>query len=131
VRDVCRAALHLALHPETDGESYITNDNGQTSTVEFLRIVSQITGRPFQELPSIPINFLKLNLFIAAALGRWRKKIFGGKPPKFEKDTVKYFGADYVCDNSKLRSTGFQFEYPTFESGLRDTVPWYLEHFKL
>lgn len=131
VRDVCRAALFLAEHPETDGEAYFVNDNSQTSTVEYFRIMSRLTGRPFKLLPAIPVSLLKFNLRVVAALGRWRKKLFGGKPPKFEKDTVKYFGVDFVVGNDKLKKTGFQFQYPDFEKGLEATLPWYRENFKL
>ena len=94
-------------------------------------MVSRLTGKPFKVLPSMPMGLVRFNLQIAAALGKLRFKMFGGKPPKFEKDSVKYFGVDYVCDNTKLKSTGFQFEYPDFEKGLAATLPWYREHFGL
>ncbi|HSA58775.1 MAG TPA: NAD(P)-dependent oxidoreductase [bacterium] len=131
VRDVCRAALFLAEHPQTDGESYNLNDNSKTTTVEYFRMMARLTGKPFKALPTMPLGLVRFNLQIVAALGKLRWKIFGGRPPKFERDSIKYFGVDYVCDNSKLKSTGFQFEYPEFEKGLEATLPWYRENFGL
>lgn len=131
VRDVCRSALYLAENEKTDGESYIVNDNSQTTTVEFMQMMARLTGKPFKLLPPIPVSFLKANLNLMAVLGKWRKKILGGGPPKFEKDMVKYFGVDLVCSNEKLKKTGFQFEYPEFEPGLKATLPWYRETYHL
>ncbi len=131
VRDVCRAALYISQNPQTDGESYIINDNSKTTTVEFMQMMARLTGKKFKALPALPLGLIKANLSLMAALGKWRKKIFGGKPPKFEKDMVKYFGVDFTCDNTKLKSTGFQFQYPEFEQGLEATLPWYRESYKL
>ncbi len=131
VRDVCRAALFLAENPATDGESYFTNDDSRTTTVEYFEIMSRLTGKPFRKLPPAPIGLIKSNLLMAAAFGRWRKKLFGGPLPQFERDTVKYFGIDFVCSNEKLKAAGFHFQYPTFEAGLKDTLPWYREQYGL
>ena len=131
VRDVCRAALSLAENKSTDGESYIVNDNSTTTTVDFMKMMANLTGKKFRLLPSIPLGLIRFNLYIAAALGKLRKKLFGGANPKFEKDLVKYFGVDFLCDNSKLRATGFQFEYPEFEKGLKETIPWFRETYHL
>ena len=131
VRDVCRGALYLAEHPETDGESYNMNDNSQTTTVQYMEMMARLTGKPFKTLPTIPIAFIRNSLLMVALLGRWKKKLFGGPNPKFEKDSLKYFGVDFVVANDKLKRTGFQFQYPEFYEGLRDTLPWYRENFKL
>lgn len=130
VRDVCRAALFLAENPSTDGEAYNLNDDSQTTTVQYLEMMSRLTGRPFKALPAVPISVAKSGLRLMAALGKWRKKIFGGGPPKFEKDSIAYFGVDFVYSNEKLKKAGFQFQYPDFEKGLKETLPWYMEHYK-
>lgn len=131
VRDVCRAALFLAENPGTDGESFNLNDNSQTTTVEYMSLMAALTGKPFKLLPSVPLGFMRFNLLLMAALGKWRMRIFGGRPPKFEKDSAKYFGIDYVCNNEKLKKAGFQFQYPDFAQGLKETLPWYRENFRL
>jgi len=130
VRDVCRAALFLVEHPETDGQDYNTNDDSQTTTVEFMRMLAEMAGKPFRLLPPIPPGLVRFLLGIVADIGKWRKKLFGGRAPKFERDLVKYFGIDLVVSNEKLKKAGFQFEYPTFEKGLRDSLPWYLNNWE-
>lgn len=131
VRDVCRAALYLAEHPETDGEAYNLNDDSQTSTVQYAEMISRLTGKPFKLLPPVPIGLVKAFLYFAAALGAFRKKLFGGKPAKFEKDSVPYIVCDFLFSNEKLKKAGFQFQYPDFEKGLKETLPWYMEHYGL
>lgn len=130
VRDVCRSALHLAMTDATDGEAYNVNDDSVTPTVEYMRMMAEITGRHFRLLPPVPVGLVAWILKAVAIVGAWRKKIFGGKPPKFAKDMIKLFGLDISYQNDKLKQTGFQFEYPQFEKGLRETVKWYLTEFK-
>ncbi len=127
VRDVCRAALFLAEHPETDGETYILNDDSRTATINYFRLLAGLTGKKFRALPPVPLGLVKAALSLAAFFGKWRRRLISGRPPKFEKDSLKYFGVDYVYDNAKLKSTGFKFEYPEFAHGLAATLPWYLE----
>ncbi len=129
VRDVCRSALYLAEHATTDGEAYNLNDDSQTSTVQYMKMMSEITGKPFRELPAVPIGLVTGLLTLSAIVGAWRKKTFGGKPPKFAKDMVKLFGLDILYKNDKLKQTGFKFEYPQFREGLKETVDWYLKEF--
>lgn len=125
VRDVCRAALHLAEHPETDGEAYNLNDDSRMGTAEFFERIAQEMGHEFRTLPAVPVRLFKMNLIFLAKLGRWRRRWFGGKRPRFEEDSLKYFGRDFVYSNEKLKKTGFQFEYPDFAVGLKETVAWY------
>lgn len=131
VRDVCRSALFLSQHPETDGEVYNINDNSRTTTVEFMEMMAKNTGKKFSKVLPVPLGFLRGVLSLAAALGKQRRKLFGGPPPKFEKDMIKYFGIDFVCANEKIKKAGFQFEYPEFSEGLKATIPWYRETFRL
>ncbi len=125
VRDVCRAALYLAEHPETDGEAYNVNDDSQTGTTEFFQMIAAAAGKPFNLLPPVPTRLFKTFLLAWARLGRWRQRIFGGRPPKFERDSVRYFGRDFVYSSEKLKRTGFRFDYPDFQKGLKETVAWY------
>jgi nucleoside-diphosphate-sugar epimerase len=131
VRDVCRAALYLAEHPETDGEAYNLNDDSQTSTVQYFAMMARLTGKPFKVLPPVPIRLAKAFIYLSAALGALRKKLIGGKLPRYEKDSVPYIFSDFVFSNEKLKKAGFQFQYPDFEKGLKETLPWYREHYQM
>ena len=48
-----------------------------------------------------------------------------GKIPDLEYDAVKYLYDDYVVDNTKLKSTGFRFQYPDFKQSMKQIGEWY------
>lgn len=125
-RDFCRAALHLAQTPEAQGEDYNVNDDSQWTIIETGQFFAKELGRPFKLLPKIPYPVMRFVLRIGAALAKVQSKITK-KPPPLEKDTVNYLGMDLVFDNSKLKSTGFRFEFPTPEKGLHEMIEWYRE----
>ncbi|NMB65096.1 MAG: nucleoside-diphosphate sugar epimerase, partial [Spirochaetes bacterium] len=45
--------------------------------------------------------------------------------PDLEYDAVKYLYDDYVVDNTKLKSTGFRFQYPDFKQSMEQIGEWY------
>jgi len=47
--------------------------------------------------------------------------------PRLDRDFLGYMNADYVLDNSSLKSLGFKLKYPDTSSGLGETVKWYQE----
>ena len=104
VRDVCRSALHLAMTEATDGQAYNVNDDSVTPTVEFMRMMAEITGRRFKLLPPVPVGLVAWILKVVAIVGAWRKKIFGGRPAKFAVDMIKLFGLDISYQNGKLKT---------------------------
>lgn len=124
VRDLCRAALHLAEHPAADGEAYNVTGQGRIDAIQLARIVASEMGRRPKILPPLPLGVLRTVLSGAA-------KVSGvvaarsGKRPVLEYDQVQYFGFDFVYSIDKLLATGFRFEYPEPEPGLRETLRWY------
>ena len=126
VRDLCRAALHLAEHPAADGEAYNVTDQGRIDAIQLARIVASEMGTRAKVLPPLPLGALRTVLSGAA-------KVSGtiaarrGKRPVLEYDQVQYFGYDFVYSIDKLLETGFRFEYPEPEPGLRETLRWYRE----
>lgn len=124
VRDLCRAALHLATHPGADGEAYNVTDDGRIDAVQLARLVADERGTRARILPSVPLGPTRRALGVAAkafaALARRR----GGRP-LLEYDQVQYFGYDFRYSNEKLKATGFRFDYPEPEPGLRETLRWY------
>lgn len=124
VRDLCRAALHLAEYPRADGEAYNVTDEGRINAVELARIVADEVGKKAKVLPPLPLGALRAGLSAAAKVsaGVARRR---GSRPLLEYDQVQYFGYDFVYSIDKLRATGFRFEYPVPEPGLRETLRWY------
>ena len=126
VRDLCRAALHLAEHPGADGEAYNVTDDGRLDAVQLAHLVAHEMGVKARILPPLPLGPLRRVLSVAARASMAVAKR-QGKRPLLEYDQVQYFGYDFLYSNAKLKRTGFSFDYPYPESGLRETLRWYRE----
>ena len=124
VGDLCRAALHLAEHPAADGEAYNVTDLGRIDAIELARLVAGEMGKKATVLPALPLGLLRSVLSGAARVSE-ALSARGGKRPKLEYDQVQYFGYDFSYSIDKLLATGFRFEYPQPEPGLRETLRWY------
>jgi nucleoside-diphosphate-sugar epimerase len=124
VKDVCRAALHVATVPAGANKIFNLNDDTQMGTSEFFRYMAGLTGAKFVELPSVPIDSMKPAIH---AFAETMQKITGllGVPSPVEADTIDYLNEDFAYANDQLKSTGFQFTYPDARDGLRDTLKWY------
>jgi nucleoside-diphosphate-sugar epimerase len=127
VRDVCSAALHLALTDAARGEIFNLNDDSQMTNIDFMRFMADLCGHTFVSLPPIPIATIKKLLIpIAEQLVKAFRR-FGKGPSPLEPATIEYLGLDYTYSNQKLKSTGYTFIYADARDGLRDTVRWYKE----
>lgn len=127
VRDLCRAALHLADHPDADGEAFNVTDDGRLDAVNLAHLVAYEMGVKARILPALPLGAMR-SVLSAAARGSMMIAKRSGKRPLLEYDQVQYFGHDYLYSNEKLKRTGFTFDYPQPEPGLRETLRWYREH---
>ena len=127
VRDVCSAALHLAVTPGVPSDIYNLNDDTQMGTSEFFKYVAGLTGHKYVELPAVPLIQMKPAIRAFAGAMQW---IFGqlGMPSPVEADTVDYVGEDWAYSNDRLKATGYKFIYPDARDGLRDTIAWYREN---
>ncbi|HYI45826.1 MAG TPA: NAD(P)-dependent oxidoreductase [Actinomycetota bacterium] len=127
VRDLCRAAVHLVGHASADGEAYNVTDDGRIDAVQLARLVADELGTKAKILPALPIGVLRKTLSgvskVSMAVARR-----SGKRPLLEYDQVQYFGRDFIYSNSKLKQTGFEFEMPQPEEGLRSTLRWYVDN---
>ena len=127
VRDLCAAALYLARLPEADGEAYNVTDEGRIDAVALARLVADEIGTKERILPPVPIPLVRRGLSGAAriSMARARRK---GTRPFLEYDQVQYFGRDYLYSVDKLKATGFAFQWPQPELGLRATLRWYVDN---
>jgi nucleoside-diphosphate-sugar epimerase len=123
VRDVCRAALHAYDNKSMTGEAYNVSDDTRITTAEFFKMICrELLGmeKDFNHVPSkilIPV----------AVVSQFLARIFGTKS-LLEKATLHYLSCDRIWDNRKLKDTGFKFEYPTMERGMRETLTWYKDN---
>lgn len=124
VRDLCRAALHLADHAPADGQRYIVTDDGDIDAVRLATIVADETGSEPRLLPSLPLRPLRGALSVGARLSTVAARVTKTRP-LLEYDQVQYFGRDWRYSNAKLKATGFTMDWPRPEPGLRETLRWY------
>lgn len=126
VGDLCRAVEHLAAYGPADGEAYNASDDGSLDAIGLARICAEEAGRRVRVLPPVPLALARRLLSAAArvAMATARRR---GTQPVLEYDSVQYFGRDYRYCNDKLKATGFSFEQPDPEPGIRATLRWYLE----
>lgn len=128
VRDVARAAVHLALYDKAVMEVYNVNDDSQMSTKEFFKFMADLRGKRFFLLPSI--NHMAIRK-IARTVGSIESFITGDLlriGPFMETDSVDYLNGDFVYSNEKLKSTGFEFHYPDPRPGIQETVEWFIRN---
>jgi nucleoside-diphosphate-sugar epimerase len=125
VRDLCAAALHLAEHPDADGEAYNVTDAGRVDAIRLAQIVADEMGTTARILPPLPLGAVRKALSGAARLSMASARRKGTRP-LLEYDQMQYFGRDFLYSIDKLMSTGFAFRWPEPEPGLRATLRWYV-----
>lgn len=127
VRDLCAAAFHLARLATADGETYNVTDEGRVDAVALARLVAKEMGVKPKLLPPVPIPLVRWGLLGAARISAARASRKGTRP-LLEYDQVQYFGRNYLYSIDKLKATGFTFEWPQPEPGLRETLRWYVDN---
>ncbi|MBW1848668.1 MAG: NAD(P)-dependent oxidoreductase [Deltaproteobacteria bacterium] len=123
VEDMCRAVIFAYDNDSTIGEIYNISDDTHITSAEFFKLICrELTGKekPFMNVPlSILAPVARISQFIAKLLGT--KSLL-------EKATLDYMSCDKIWDNSKLKSAGFTFKYPTIENGMKETLKWYMDN---
>ncbi len=122
--DVVRAADHLARHGEP-GEAYNVVDDQEYTMREVLQYVAELTDSKVYDLPVGNRFYRSLNWFRRFVPYLERRYRAAGEDPPFERDALFYLQGHYWLDNARLRETGFEFEYPSYERGVAETVRWH------
>jgi nucleoside-diphosphate-sugar epimerase len=99
IHDCARALVHLAERGEPDGRYFLVNRE-PIRLQEFAAMFARVAGRPLR-VWRVPARMARLSVGPVLA------------------DAVR---SDAVFSNIRLRGTGFCFEYPTLEQGLRQIV---------
>lgn len=124
-RDLCRAALFLSEKEEARNQAYNVSDDTKMTQIEFFQYLAQLLGKRFIGLPWIPMSHIKFWAGITASLLDVVSRRITHKRPLLEKETIPFFGVDFVFDNTKLKNLGFEFKYPDARAGIKETVEWY------
>ena len=128
VEDLVRAAIYLANRSESIGEVYnVISDS--TTEEEWMEYMFQELGIYYIRVP-IPWWGYKLGARIVDKIlmknvEKAKKK---GVRPKIDPPMIEYITHNYYFSNEKLKATGFQFLYPDFMSGTRQTIRWYKDN---
>jgi UDP-glucose 4-epimerase len=128
VRDVARAALHVALDERAAGEAYNVCDDSLMSRVDFWKMVAEIRGARFVLLPPVPVEVVRpLSLAVARAVELLAEHHVARGQLPIDPVAARAFGHDLVYSSEKLKRLGFTFRYPDARGGIEETIAWYAD----
>jgi UDP-glucose 4-epimerase len=114
VEDVAAAAVHLSELDAAEGEAFNIADDSHPELEEALALAAEAFGAPAPRL------HLPLGLVAAVARLQGLSARLRGRIPDLELDAVRLLRDDYLVDNSKLKSTGYQLVYPDFRASMKE-----------
>jgi UDP-glucose 4-epimerase len=113
VEDVAAASVHLSELDDVEGQAFNIADDSHPELAEALALAAEAFGsRPPR---------LHLPLGLIAAVAKLQRPVarLRGRIPDLELDAVRLLRDDYLVDNSKLKSTGYEFLYPDFQASMK------------
>jgi UDP-glucose 4-epimerase len=111
--DVAAAAVHLSHVDEAVGKAFNIADDSHPTLEEALTIAARTFGAKPPKL-HLPMGIVKAFARVDGFTSKMRRRI-----PDLEYDAVRYLGADYVVDNTRLKSAGYKLIYPDFEASMK------------
>jgi UDP-glucose 4-epimerase len=114
VEDVAAAAVHLSELDRAEGQAFNISDDSHPELGEALALAAEAFGsRPPR---------LHLPLGVVAAVAKLQGPVarLRGRIPELELDAVRLLRDDYLVDNSKLKSTGYQLLHPDFRTSMKE-----------
>jgi UDP-glucose 4-epimerase len=114
VEDVAAAAIHLSELDGAEGQAFNIADDSHPELGDALALAAEAFGT---RAPGI-----HLPLGLIAAVARLQGPIarLRGRIPDLEADAVRLLRDDYIVDNSKLKSTGYELLYPDFRASMKE-----------
>lgn len=127
VDDVVCAGVHVDQEGD-DGEAYNVVDDQGYEMRDVIRYAAELAGRRIYPAP-VGNRTLRSLKYLSAAVPFVERlyDVFDEQPP-VEKDALFYLNGNFWLDNSKLKETGFELTYPSYEDGLPETFDWYEEN---
>lgn len=144
-QDVARAAVHLFVHPQPHGSVFNVACPDVKDLGEYMEIIMRDAGVELAPLrlpfPGTAVRVLLPFLLYERpvrwvnSLARllWRRTVqkrglTGDLAPRADREAIPYLTGDTIFSSEALQATGFEFKYPTFEEGWRQTLEWYRRH---
>jgi UDP-glucose 4-epimerase len=112
--DVAAFLEYLSERDDAVGEIYNISEDTYPTLEEALTLAANTYGTKAPKL-HLPLGLVKAMALIDGWISSAK-----GKIPDLEYNAVKYLYADYVVDNTKLKSTGFKLKYPDFKESVKD-----------
>lgn len=128
VKDVCNAALFLALKEEANGQIYNVVDDSNMDSYQFVHFFAEVLNKKVKDLPNVHMSVVRKIVRGVAFLFRILSKIIPLRIIVYFRETALYATTDFRFSNEKLKSLGYQFIYPTVREGMRETIQWYREN---
>jgi UDP-glucose 4-epimerase len=120
--DVAAAIDHLSSLDQAIGEVYNLAEDTHPTLKEALSLAAQIYGSKPPKV-HLPLWLIKIISKLDGVFSG-----FQGRIPDLEYDAAKYLYYDYRVDNTKLKATGFQLEYPDFSESMRQLEALYTQN---
>jgi UDP-glucose 4-epimerase len=117
--DVAAAVEYLSNRKGAYQKAFNLAEDSNPTLEEALTLAARTFG---QKTPA-----LHLPLSVVKTVARIDGFVSGlkGKIPDLEMDAVKYLYDDYVVDNSRLITTGYNFIYPNFTESMKQIGTFY------
>ena len=112
VEDVAAALYYLSEKESLVGEAFNISEDTNPTLGEALRLAAITYGTKPPRI-RLPLALIKTLAWIDGGVSKLK-----GKIPDLEYEAVKYLYQDYVVDNSKLKETGFELQYPDFHASM-------------
>jgi nucleoside-diphosphate-sugar epimerase len=123
IHDVCQACIFALQQDNTINETYNLSDDSRITTAEFFQMVCKALFGKSKGFYHVPITILKPVTQVSQLITH-----YAGIKFRLEKGTLDYMNSHRVWDNQKLKDAGFSFKYPTIDSGLAETLKWYIDN---
>lgn len=112
VEDVAAALYYLSEKQGIIGQVFNISEDTNPPLGEALMLAAKIYGTKPPGI-KLPLALIKCLAWIDGKISKSK-----GKIPDLEYEAVKYLYYDYVVDNSKLKETGFELQYPDFYASM-------------
>jgi len=114
VEDVAAAAVHLSELDGAQGQAFNIADDSHPELGEALALAAEAFGSRAPRL-HLPIGLVAGLARLQGPVARLR-----GRIPELELDGVQLLRDDYLVDNGKLKSTGYQLLHADFRASMRE-----------
>lgn len=113
VEDVASAAEFLSQKENAIGQIFNVADDSQPELAQALNLAASVFQSNIKQI-HVPLAVLKVLAQAQGIIAKLQKKI-----PDLEYEAIKYLYSDYIVNNAKLKSFGYELLYPEFSKSMQ------------